>query len=236
MPPEIQRLSRKDQAKWISDQTKLGDTNSPEREKSVEYWAGVMKAGGTLPPGLARNKEGAALVKDIMRKVATAGMTPEQMLASQAEFQGEKSAQRTLGTRIANIEMAATEAGNLMPIAIAASEKVDRTKYPTLNAVILAVERGTGDPNVVQLGVATNSLVNAYSRAISPSGTPTVSDKDHAREILANAYSKGQYAAAVNMMKQEIDAARKSPGQVKGAMRDQFTGKPQSSDGGWKDL
>lgn len=228
-------LSRKDMAKGQTS------TMTPEtRKASVDFWANVMLNGGTLPPGLAKNREGADLVKEIMAKVATGGVDPREMLSRTAEFQGQKAGQRTLSTRIANIEMAATEAANLMPIAVSASEKVDRTKYPSLNSVLLAVQKGTGDENVVQLGVATNSLVNAYSRAISPSGTPTVSDKDHAREILASAYSKGQYAAAVKMMQQEIDAARKSPHQVRGAMKEEFTGKPHGNSGRgkdtWKDL
>lgn len=228
-------LSRKDMAKGQNS------TMTPEtRKASVDFWANVMLNGGTLPPGLAKNREGADLVKEIMAKVATGGVDPKEMLSRSAEFQGQKAGQRTLSTRIANIEMAATEAANLMPIAIKASENVNRTNYPSLNSVILAMEKGTGDANVVQLAVATNSLVNAYSRAISPSGTPTVSDKDHAREILASAYSKGQYASAVRMMQQEIDAARKSPHQVRGAMKEEFTGKPSENKGGgkdtWKDL
>lgn len=200
------------------------DVSSPEREKSIAFWADMLRKGGSLPPGLARNRDGAALVKDVMHRVAQGDTTPGQIMAGQAEFMGDKAGQRTLGNRTANIEMAVTEARNVIPLALSASDRVNRTEFPTLNSVLLAAEKGTGDTNVVQLGVATNSLINIYSRAISPTGVPTVHDKEHAREILANAYSKGQYRAAVDMMEQEMKAAQKSPGQVRSSMREQMTG------------
>lgn len=193
--------------------------DTPDGQKQLDYWADVIRKGGTLPPGLARGKEGSAFVREVTKRAALGGTSAEDLMANQAEFVGAKAGQRTLGTKQANIEMAATEAYNMMPIAIAASNKVDRTQYPMLNKVLMAAEKGTGDTNVVQLSVAVNSLVNSYSRAISPSGTPTVSDKEHAREILEKAYSKGQFAAAVDLMKQEIEQARKSPAQVRAHMR-----------------
>lgn len=198
--------------------------DTPEGNQQLEYWAEVMRRGGTLPPGLARGPGGSAFVREVTRRAAAGDTSPAEMMANQAGFAGEKAGQRTLGTRTANIEMAGTEAANLAPVAIAASEKVDRTQYPTLNRLVLAAERGTGDENVTRLAVATNSLVNAYARAISPSGVGTVSDKDHARAILDDAYSKGQYKSAVGMMLQEIEQARRSPGQVKEGMRGRFTG------------
>jgi hypothetical protein len=204
--------------KRVRELNAVGDS-SPDSEQQLNYWADVIRKGGTLPPGLARGPGGSAFVREATKRAAMGDTTPADMMANQAEFAGQKAGQRTLGTKQANIEMAATEAYNMMPIAVAASEKVDRTQYPMLNKVLLAAERGTGDTNVVQLAVATNSLVNSYSRAISPSGTPTVSDKDHAREILETAYAKGQYSAAVDMMKQEIEQARKSPAQVRANMR-----------------
>ncbi len=103
-----------------------------------------------------------------------------------------------------------------------ASAAVNRTDYPTLNKVIQAYEKGTGDPNIVKFASGVNTLVNLYARAISPSGSPTVSDKDHAREILEKSWSAGQFNAAVGMMQQEIAAALKSPGLVKQDMRDRF--------------
>lgn len=187
----------------------------------------------TATIGLARNPIALAQVQAQIAQIAKErGLNGRDLAAFNAEFMGTKAGERTLGTRTANIEMAVTEAQNVAPLALNASAAVDRTKYPDLNAIILAGEKRTGDPNVVKLGVATNSLINIYSRAIAPSGVPTVSDKDHAREILSSAWSKGQYNAAVGMMMQEMAAARKSPGQVKDAMRSAITGMEKGNQAG----
>jgi hypothetical protein len=152
------------------------------------------------------------------------GMTGGDIAAATAEYQGTRAGQRTLGTRTANVEMAVQEAMNMMPMALEASERVDRTQYPTLNAALQAALTGTGDENVVRLGIATNSLINIYARAISPTGAPTVSDKDHARELLSAAWNKGQYAAGIDQLRLEMEAAQRSPGQVRDEMRETTAG------------
>jgi hypothetical protein len=200
-----------------------------------QYLAGDSSAA----QGYARNAATkAALQNKIAERAKAQGMGGADIAARVAEFQGMKAGQRTLGTRTAQIEMAVTEAQNIIPIALATSEKVDRTKYPTLNSILQAAQKGTGDENVVRLASATNALINVYSRAISPTGTPTVSDKDHAREIIDKAYSQGQYKAVIDLMQQEMAAARKSPGQVRDAMRGGITGKepaPAAPAAGWND-
>lgn len=200
-------------------------SNPDEYNNQLDYWANVIKNGGSMPPGLARGKAGSEFVRDVTKRAALGNVSPEELMSNQAEFLGEKAGQRTVGTRQANIQIAATEANKMMPIALEASNAVNRTQYPTLNSILLAVEKGTGDENVVRLATANNAIINAYSRAISPSGVPTVHDKQHAREILESAYSKGQYAAAIDMMQREMAAALASPASVKSSMRDLALGK-----------
>lgn len=185
---------------------------------------------------LGRGTQGAANIVALRERIAdearSQGMSPREIAIGQAEFSGLLAGERTLGTRSANIEMANNEAKSLIPLALDASNRVDRTNFPNLNAIILAGEKGVGDEDVVQMGVATNSLINVYARAISPQGVPTVSDKEHAREILENAWSKGQYASAVKQMQKEIEAARLSPQQTKQQMRENFSGKEGGSEKG----
>lgn len=201
--------------------------NPTERRFMAEQYLAGDKS---VLTNLGRGAQGASNIVALRREIASVatekGMSPQAVASAMAEFQGFTAGQRTLGNRTANIEMAVTEAQNVIPIALAASEKVDRTKYPTLNSLILAAEKGTGDENVVKFAAATNALVNIYSRAIAPSGVPTISDKDHARDIIATAYSKGQFGAVTGIMQEEMAAARKSPGQVRDAMRGQMTGAP----------
>jgi hypothetical protein len=177
----------------------------------------------TVFQNLGRGAQGAknviALRHAVMEEAKAQGKGPQELAMLDAEFGGIQAGERTLGTRTANVGMAVNEAEKFIDIAKDASDKVDRTKYPSLNSLILAAENGTGDENVVRFAAANNSLLNAYARAISPTGTPTVSDKDHAREILTTAYSKGQYKAATDLMHQEMVAAKSSPGSTKDELR-----------------
>lgn len=188
----------------------------------------AMSGDTSVFTNLGRGAQGAENVIAVRKRIAelnsSSGETGSEQAVRNAEFFGVKAGQRTLGTRSANIELAATEFKQVLPVVQAASKAVSRTNYPDLNRIIQAFEEKTGDPNIVKFGGGVNTLVNLYARAISPSGTPTVSDKDHARLILNRAWSQGQFDAAVGMMSQEIDAALSSPDKVRDAMRERFLG------------
>ena len=197
--------------------------------QEATFMAGQYLAGDkSVFQNVGRGSQGAENIIRLRRAVQAEAerrkMKPDEIAARMAEFEGIKAGERTLGNRTANIEMAVTEAQQMAPLALTASENVDRTKIPTLNAALLAAEKGMGDENVVRLGVATNSLINIYARAISPTGVPTVSDKDHARELLASAWAKGQYRAGVDQLMKELQAARRAPGQVRSEFRSAVTG------------
>ena len=198
---------------FMADQALAGD-------KSVFAQLGFGRTGGA-------NR--AALRNAVTKKGTALGMSGKDIAALNAEYGGIQAGERTLGTRTANIAMASTEAQMLIPLAVTASENVDRTQFPTLNAVLLATEQGIGGENVVRLGIATNSLINVYARAINPTGVPTVSDKEHARELLSTAWAKGQYKAGLDQLNQELIAAVKSPGAVREEFRSAITGKPKAN-------
>lgn len=125
---------------------------------------------------------------------------------------GATAAERSLATQTAKMSTAANEANDMVGIVRDLSDKVDRTEFPTINAITNAVSKGTGGKEIVQLNASLNALVNSYARAISPTGQPTVSDKNHAREVINSAYSTGQIGAILDVMQQEMAIARKSAG------------------------
>lgn len=228
---------------WVTADEKHEPVGSPERvikgavpseggkltpdmlkTMSEQYLAGDKSIFQNLGRGAQGPENVIALRGEIAKQMAERGMSGADMAVKMAEFEGLKAGERTLGSRTANIEMAVNEAKKVIPIALNASEKVDRTKYPTLNSIILASEKGTGGEDVVKLLTATNSLISVYSRAISPTGVPTVSGQEHARELLSAAYAKGQYRAAVDVMSQEMEAAQASPGSVRQGFREGYGG------------
>ena len=172
---------------------------------------------------LGRGAQGAANVVALRQRVTQvakeAGMTPDQIALVQNEFQGMGAAQRALGTRSANFGLAEKEAYAMADLVTEASSKVPRTQFMPINKAIIAYENNTGDPETRQFGAALNSFINAYARAVSPVGTPTVSDKDHARAMLSTADSHEALTAIMGQLKREMDAAGAAPGAVQKQIR-----------------
>lgn len=169
--------------------------------------------------GMARSAANITKVTDaIVRQAKERGMSGADIATRVAEFQGTTAGERTLGTRTANMEVAANEVKNMAPLALHASKQVDRTEYPTLNKIILAGEQGSGDENVVRFGLAANSLIYTYAKFLNPTGIPTDADKAKATDILSTAWTQGQFGAAVDQIKKEIASGQ---GAIK-ATRDEF--------------
>lgn len=114
---------------------------------------------------------------------------------------------RTAGATQANIGIASDEANRMIGVTRSLIPQVKATDFPSLNALKNAISRGTGDPNIVALNTSLNSLINSYARAINPKGVATVSDKNHARELIDSAMANGQLDAALNVMQREMEAA-----------------------------
>jgi hypothetical protein len=179
---------------------------------------------------LGRGAQGAAnlvaLRNEINTQAKAQGMTGPQIAAKMAEFAGTMAGQRTAGTRIANIEMASNEAESLIPLARDASAAVARSKLLPFGKVQVMFNEQTNDEAMRKFAAANNALVNVYSRAISPSGVPTVSDKEHARHLLSTAMDQKSYLAVLDQMERELAAARHAPQAVRKAFSDAVTGTP----------
>ncbi|MBN3809404.1 hypothetical protein [Paraburkholderia sp. Ac-20347] len=212
-----------------------GDPNATLDPDDLKFMAQQYMAGDrTVLQNLGRGAQGSknlvALRNEVRKQAQANGMTGADLAAAVAEFEGVKSGERALGTRTAQAGMAVNEADQFADIASTASQQVPRSQFVPANKALQAYQSNTGDPKVVAFGAATNSLINAYARAVSPSGTPTVSDKEHAREMLNTAQTPEQYQAVIGMMKREMAAAQQSPGKVRSEFREAVTrGKPMAN-------
>jgi hypothetical protein len=165
---------------------------------------------------------------EIAKQAVAAGMSGGDIAAKIAEFEGMKSGQRTAGTRNANIEIAANEASQLAPLALQASQDVTRSGFLPFGKAQIMFDSNTNDPALRKFAMANQALVTAYAQAISRGGAATVSDKQHAEELLSTAQDQPSYAAAVGQMMKEIDAARAAPKNV----RKQLSADVSGSDSG----
>jgi hypothetical protein len=194
--------------------------------ETVDFIAETYRQTGTLPP-MGMGPMAAAARSKILTRAGelamgggqTAAQAATDVRTSKAENAGMTAGQRAVGTQIANVQVAANEANKMIEVAKPYVNKVNPTDYPVLNAAGNYVAKNTGDPNIVGLATSLNAIVNTYARAINPKGTATVSDKNHAREILNAAMSKGQLNEAFNVMNQEMGAALISGPETKAGMR-----------------
>jgi hypothetical protein len=141
------------------------------------------------------------------------------------EAAGAGAAEKAIAGQSAKMSTAANEAGQMIGVVRNLSSQIDRSQYPSLNAIQNAADKGTGGKEIVQLNTSINALVNSYARAISPTGQPTVSDKNHAREILNASYSNGQLGAILDTMGQEMNIAKSAAGEARAQLKAERNGK-----------
>lgn len=206
----LAETTRKDSAD-IAAKEAAGLDDSTISQMADQYIAGDKSVMQNLGRGVQGASNIVKLRGAIANKLTAKGMTGADMAQAMAEFQGLTSGERALGTRTANIGMAVNEAKQVIPLALEASKAVSRSQFLPLAQAENAVKSGTNDPNLRRFVAANNTLINVYARAINPTGTPTESDKAHAREMLSTAFDQPSYEAVVDQMNKEMQAASSSP-------------------------
>jgi hypothetical protein len=193
----------------------------------------------TVLQNLGRGAQGAENVVKlrtaIMNRAREAGVDPKGIVNNFNEQAGALAGQRAVGTRAANISLAANEANNMIPIALEASDKLPRTQFMPWNQAVQAVQKGTSSPELASFVAATNSLVNSYVRAVSPSGVPTDSMRQHAYDMLNAAQGPEAYKSVVKTMQLEMKAALAAPSQVRQELRHGGTSEAAPSQGSGAD-
>jgi hypothetical protein len=175
--------------------------------------------------GFARSATARIAIQNaIVDEAVAQGMTPQQVAGQIADFAGTMAGSRTVGQRAANISLAATEAQEMLGIVKETSDDFARTDFVPWNMALKAYETNTGDPKIARFGASVNALVNVYARAINPTGVPTVSDKEHARAVLNTVQSPAQVDAVLEIIRRELEIAKKAPQAVQDAARSRVAG------------
>ena len=146
--------------------------------------------GGDLPQ-LGLGKAGAGMKAAILNRAiemeSASGRTGADGAASKAGFAGEMAGQRSLGTRSANINLAAEEAAQTFPLARSASAAISRTGFIPFTHVQQMIQAGNNNPQLAAFNAANQAVITTYSRAVSPTGQPTVNSSEHARALISTA-------------------------------------------------
>lgn len=198
-------------------------------EMSDQYLAGDKSVMTNLGRGAQGAQNIVALRRSITQKLKDKGLSGADMAAKLAEFNGYLAEQRSLGTRMANIQTASAEAQQMLEVAKTASQAVPRGTFKPWNQLVKGSDIITNDPAYAKLAAATLAVVNTWARAISPSGVPTVADKEHADSVLNTAQSMEAYQAVLDQFAVEIQASLNAPEEVKKALHDRFVGKSSTA-------
>lgn len=188
------------------------DPNKPTQGSNIpqSVWDGATQLALTgHMPVLGNSAAGRAAIQSALPWVLAArGMTPADMVMQTVAYSGALAGSRTLGTRLANLNVGLSEVPPLGDRLVQISDATPRTEFMDVNRLIQATKLRTGDPQIIRLGAAMNSFLQGYARAINPTGVITDDIRAHVDYVLNQAMAKGQIAAGVDQLKQELTAMR----------------------------
>jgi len=139
-----------------------------------------------------------------------AGVPSYKLPQIHQDFATGAAGKRLLATRNASLTLAEQEASKFIPNVEATIAQLDRTRFPTLNSVIMGVETATGSEQEIKARIAIKSFINAYARVLKPTGGVIgVTELAHAADLFEQRWSRGQMQAAIAQFKTELTNARK---------------------------
>jgi hypothetical protein len=143
-----------------------------------------------------------------------------------SKYTGQQAYERTAGTYGARVETATNEVDQLMPQALDAAQKLPRGEWVPINKLVQQYEAGKSDPRYYDFAFANWSLLNAYARAINPTGVPRLEDKNHAADLLSTATDQKSYEAVLSRMRKEVEASQRAVGKTRGVSGPAGQGQP----------
>lgn len=207
-----------------------GDAKPSLDDKTLDFLSDqALRGDTTVYQNLGRGAQGAAnlvaLRQRVAQKATGAGIGGGDLASVNADYQGQKAGLRTSGTISARIENAAAEAAELAPLAVEAGRQVSRSGFLPFGRAQVMFNNQTNDPDLNRFATANIGLATAYAGAMARGQKATVSDQEHARELLSTAKSQKAYEAIVDQMQQEIKAAQRAPKTVREHLRTDIAGK-----------
>lgn len=192
--------------KGLSPTAGYNNTTSRLTPEAIDKAADAI-ANGSKMSDLGMGFGQAADKQAILNRVA-AKYPNLQVTDAQTQLLGDRAAARTIGTTGGKIEMASQSLDSMIPLAKAASEQIDRTQYPTINAIQNAVKKGTGDPNIIKFNTYLQAVINDQAALMVRSGASTDAARAKANDMANTAFSKGQINAYFDAAQKEIGAQR----------------------------
>jgi len=172
----------------------------------------ALTENGVSLPANARNKaQLPATLQGLLDR--NKGKTPDEIVdlvkAGQIEFGAEKKETQTAATQAGRVQVAANELKEFLPLVLEASAKVPRGSFMPINRLLQTADAQISDPNLKELKIYINSLLNAYDQLAARGGTD-VNKRAEARALLISADSHDVLKRALGAFQKEGDAALKA--------------------------
>ncbi len=158
---------------------------------------------GSLGLGNGSNANKAAVINQAQRD--NPGL---DLAGAQTELVGEKAGARTVGSTGGKIEFTSQSLGSMIPLAKQASAEIDRTQYPSINAIQNTVNQGTGDTKIIALNTYLNAVMADQASLFKRGGDSTDAAMAKAEKAANAAYTDGQLNAYFDSVEKEIGAQR----------------------------
>lgn len=182
--------------------------------QSLDTAADTFRMTGKLPPNMGRGTQGAMEATMIRNRAAEreqdAGGDPADWANRWQQFGTRAAGLRTLENRAAGLTIAENEARALVPRVRELISKVNRTRFPDLNSLLIAARNKTGSEEEIKLGIAIGSLIPVYARVLKPVGQVGQTDMANAQHLLEQKWSAGQLNAALDQFEVELHTAKES--------------------------
>ena len=176
-------------------------TLSPQ---SIDQLADAVHNGvpaASLGLGMGMNGDKKAVLDRLAEKYPDADIA-----GARISFAGNTSGARTVSNMSGKIEYASDSLASMIPLARSASANLDRTQFPSVNAIQNAVEKGTGGDDIVALNTYLNAVIADQSSLFVRGGLSTDAARAKATENANAALSKGQLNTYFDSVQKEIAA------------------------------
>lgn len=186
------------------------DTAKRAAEMAVDkgdFRDAVQSAGGF---GNVGNINRGIIANAITSYAQSKGMNGADISAKIAQFHAQLAAASSVGRILGTTAQGTQELQQFAPLVKQLSDRISRTQFPTINSLQLAVEKGTGSPDVVQLNSYVQSIRNAYVLVMSRGGRLTDTQRKYAGELIDGSLATGQINAALDALVTEGGVAQTS--------------------------
>lgn len=178
------------------------------QQMAQQAWAGDKSVFSGLGRGAGGARNIIALRKAVNDMGVATGKTGADLASMNAQFAGATRAAAAAGQRVGAAQVSVSELPRLTSLSSEAYGKLPRGQFVPFNSLQRMVSNNTSSPEQAAAYAADFAVINAYARALSPTGQPHEADKKRATEMLNGAYSQQGHEAVLNQINTETQAIK----------------------------